>query len=157
AAKSADHGCSTLTNSSLSIPNRQPLLSSVETSTENCISRKRAHKFLAALKERWLGITMRTATLSVLVAFTLLAGCQHGPPKEYGPFREPDLIEVATLDPTIRLDIRYATTNNFLHRPVYAQAKAFLQRPAAEALLRAHRSLKAKGYGVLVFDGYRPW
>jgi zinc D-Ala-D-Ala dipeptidase len=55
------------------------------------------------------------------------------------------------------LDIRYATTNNFMGQPMYAQGKAFLQRPAAEALARAHQSLKAKGYGIVVFDAYRPW
>jgi D-alanyl-D-alanine dipeptidase len=67
------------------------------------------------------------------------------------------LVEIAQLDSTIRLDIRYATANNFMGRPMYAQARAFLQRPAAEALLRVHHALRAKGYGVLVFDGYRPW
>ena len=67
------------------------------------------------------------------------------------------LVEIVRLDSTIRLDIRYATANNFMGRPMYAQARAFLQRPAAEALLRVHRALRAKGYGVLVFDGYRPW
>ena len=86
-----------------------------------------------------------------------LVGCQNGPPKEAGNFRKPDLVEIATLDPTIRLDIRYATTNNFMSRPMYRQARAFLQRPAAEALVRAHQSLKPKGYGILLFDGYRPW
>lgn len=97
----------------------------------------------------------RLATL--LLALLLLAGCQHGPPRETGDFRKSDLVEIIKLDPSVRLDIRYATTNNFMHRPVYRQAKAFLQRPAAEALVRAHRSLKAKGYGIVVFDGYRPW
>src|SRR5216117_3472377 len=92
-----------------------------------------------------------------LVAALFFVSCQSGPPKEHGQFRPPDLVELVKLDPTIRLDIRYATTNNFLHRPVYRQAKAFLQRPAAEALVRAHRSLKPKGYGIVVFDGYRPW
>jgi len=92
-----------------------------------------------------------------LLLTMLLAGCQHGPPKESGPFREAELIEVVLLDPSVRLDIRYATTNNFLHRPVYAQPRAFLQRPAAEALVRAHRALKARGYGLVLFDGYRPW
>ncbi|PYI87915.1 MAG: D-alanyl-D-alanine dipeptidase, partial [Verrucomicrobia bacterium] len=85
---------------------------------------------------------------TIFITSILLVGCQHGPPKESGQFREPDLVEIIKLDPTIRLDIRYATTNNFMHRPVYAQAKAFLQRPAAEALVRANRSLKAKGYGI---------
>jgi D-alanyl-D-alanine dipeptidase len=53
--------------------------------------------------------------------------------------------------------IRYATADNIVHRPVYRQARAFLQRPAAEALVRARRELASKGYGLLVFDGYRPW
>jgi zinc D-Ala-D-Ala dipeptidase len=79
------------------------------------------------------------------------------PPVEQGDFLKPDLVELVTLDPTIKLDIRYATTNNFLGTPVYTQARAFLQRPAAEALLRAHRELKAQGYGLIIHDGYRPW
>ena len=55
------------------------------------------------------------------------------PPREQGNFRKPELVELVKLDPTIKLDIRYATTNNFLGTPVYTQARAFLQRPAAEA------------------------
>ncbi|MFN2399997.1 MAG: M15 family metallopeptidase, partial [Gemmatimonadaceae bacterium] len=79
------------------------------------------------------------------------------PPVEKGEFRAPDLVDLATLDPTIKLDIRYATTNNFLGVPFYSSARAFLQRPAAEALLRAHRRLRERGYGLLIHDAYRPW
>jgi D-alanyl-D-alanine dipeptidase len=79
------------------------------------------------------------------------------PPGERGTFLKPDLVELVKLDPTIKLDIRYATTNNFLGTPVYTQARAFLQRPAAEGLLRAHRELQAQGYGLIIHDGYRPW
>jgi len=79
------------------------------------------------------------------------------PPHEPGTFLKPDLVELVQLDPAIKLDIRYATTNNFLGTPLYTQARAFLQRPAAEALLRAHRELKAQGYGLIIHDGYRPW
>ena len=79
------------------------------------------------------------------------------PPREPGTFLKPDLVELVKLDPTIKLDIRYATMNNFLGTPVYTQARAFLQRPAAEALLRAQRELKAEGYGLIIHDGYRPW
>jgi zinc D-Ala-D-Ala dipeptidase len=87
----------------------------------------------------------------------LLLPRQEAPPKEAGPFRSPDLVELVALDPTIKLDVRYATANNLVGRAVYAEARAFLQRPAAEALVRAHRALAARGYGLLVFDGYRPW
>jgi D-alanyl-D-alanine dipeptidase len=79
------------------------------------------------------------------------------PPVESGDFRPAGLVELAPLDSSIHLDIRYATANNFLGTPVYAQARAFLQRPAAEALLRAVRRLAPLGYGVLIHDAYRPW
>jgi len=79
------------------------------------------------------------------------------PPVEEGSFRPSDLIEVISLDPTIRLDIRYATSNNFLGTPLYEEPRAFLQRPAAEAVVRVHRALAAKGYGLLIYDAYRPW
>jgi CubicO group peptidase (beta-lactamase class C family)/D-alanyl-D-alanine dipeptidase len=79
------------------------------------------------------------------------------PPQEKGDFGKPDLIELIRLDDSIKLDIRYATTNNFLSTPFYKSAKAFLQRPAAEALVRVHKKLAEQGYGLLVYDGYRPW
>jgi D-alanyl-D-alanine dipeptidase len=79
------------------------------------------------------------------------------PPQEARIFRKPDLVELVTLDPSIHLDIRYATTNNFLGTPVYTQPRAFLQRPAALATVRALQVLKPYGYGFLVHDGYRPW
>jgi D-alanyl-D-alanine dipeptidase len=79
------------------------------------------------------------------------------PPAEEGPKRTPDLVDLATLDPAIRLDIRYAGTQNFLSTPLYTQPRAFLQRPAADALLRAHRALLRQGYGLLIHDAYRPW
>jgi D-alanyl-D-alanine dipeptidase len=93
----------------------------------------------------------------VALAITLSVAHAQEPPKEAGNFRAPDLVELTKLDPTIRLDIRYATANNFLGRAVYTQARAFLQRPAAEALVRANRALRKQGYGIVVFDGYRPW
>ena len=79
------------------------------------------------------------------------------PPKEAGEFREPDLVELNRLDPTIKLEIRYATTNNFLGSVFYSEPRALLQRPAAEAVARAHQKLKEKGYGLLIHDAYRPW
>ena len=92
--------------------------------------------------------------MSLLLALLLFA---QGPPAESGEFRPDDLVELTSLDPAIHLDIRYATANNFLGRPVYSQARAFLERPAAEALARAGRRLQAQGYGLVVHDGYRPW
>ena len=79
------------------------------------------------------------------------------PPNEAGPFRPADLVELTKLDQSIRLDIRYATSNNLFGTPFYTQARAFLQRPAAEALVRVSTALRPMGFGLLVHDGYRPW
>ena len=79
------------------------------------------------------------------------------PPAESGEFRAADLVELTSLDETIKLDIRYATTNNFTGAVFYNQARAFMQRPAAEALVRANARLKDRGLGLLVHDAYRPW
>jgi D-alanyl-D-alanine dipeptidase len=68
-----------------------------------------------------------------------------------------DLVEITALDPTVRLDVRYATADNFLGKPLYRVARGFLQRPVAEALVRVHRALASQGYGLVVFDAYRPW
>ena len=79
------------------------------------------------------------------------------PPVEAGPFRDPDLVDLATLDVALQFDIRYATENNFMGMAFYRSARAFLQRPAAEALERAADKLADSGFGLIVFDGYRPW
>jgi D-alanyl-D-alanine dipeptidase len=79
------------------------------------------------------------------------------PPPQADSLRAPDLVDLTTLDPRIKLDIRYSTTNNFMGAAMYSTARAFMQRPAAEALLRAHRALLAQGYGLLIHDAYRPW
>ncbi len=99
----------------------------------------------------------------LLFVSILLLYCPGGegeavePPKAAGPFRKAEWVELQDLDPTLRLDVRYATSNNFLGRKVYAEARVFLQKPAAEAVVRAHRKLGQHGYGLLIFDGYRPW
>jgi serine beta-lactamase-like protein LACTB len=79
------------------------------------------------------------------------------PPAQPDSLLKPDLVELRALDPTIRYDIRYATNNNFMSSVFYSQARAFLQRPAAEAVVRAHKRLNTLGYGLLIHDAYRPW
>jgi D-alanyl-D-alanine dipeptidase len=68
------------------------------------------------------------------------------------------LTDVRTLDPSIVVDLRYATTNNFTGAPLpgYLANRAFMRREAAAALARVQRDLRPQGLGVKVFDGYRP-
>jgi len=79
------------------------------------------------------------------------------PPEEKRALRSPELVDLTTVAPNIKLDVRYATADNFLGIPVYEEAKAFLERPAADALGRAANKLRALGYGFLIHDAYRPW
>lgn len=78
-------------------------------------------------------------------------------PREKGTFKSTDLVELIRIDPTLKLDIRYATANNLARQPVYKQARAFLQRNAATAIAQVNQELKPLGYGLMIFDGYRPW
>jgi CubicO group peptidase (beta-lactamase class C family)/D-alanyl-D-alanine dipeptidase len=78
------------------------------------------------------------------------------PPAEKGDFTKPDLVDLESIE-GLKFDIRYATENNFLSTKFYSSAKAYMQRPAVEALGRVHQTLAAQGYGLLIFDAYRPW
>ncbi len=67
------------------------------------------------------------------------------------------LVDLTRGDPRIRLEVRYASTDNFMGSVMYDRAQARMQRPAAEALARVQRALAAEGFGLLVHDAYRPW
>jgi D-alanyl-D-alanine dipeptidase len=79
------------------------------------------------------------------------------PPQGSRAMLLPDLVELTSLDPSLRLDIRYASRDNFLHTPVYKSGQAFLQRPVAAALVRANRALQHSGFALRIHDAYRPW
>ena len=79
------------------------------------------------------------------------------PPAEPGKYRAAELVEPVAFDPSIKLDIRYASTNNFTGAVFYKQPKAFMQKPAAEAVARASSRLKDRGLGLMIHDAYRPW
>ena len=68
------------------------------------------------------------------------------------------LADVQSLDPTIAVDLRYATSNNFTGAPLpgYQANRAYLRREAVAALGRVQRDLRTQGLGLKVFDAYRP-
>lgn len=72
------------------------------------------------------------------------------------PATAKDFSNVAELDPTIIIDIRYATTNNFTKTKIYDCPVCLLRPEVAQALLKAHLSLKKHGLGLKLFDCYRP-
>jgi len=114
--------------------------------------------------------TVRLRSLSRAIVLLLVACAANIPPNRYGLQVVPDratyerlaardaeqrLVDVSTI-PGIRIDVRYATTNNFMHEQLYPIAKVYLRAPAARALAAVQSDLAAEHFGVKVFDGYRP-
>jgi zinc D-Ala-D-Ala dipeptidase len=67
------------------------------------------------------------------------------------------LVDLETFVPGIVLDIRYATSNNFMKQQLYPVAKAYLRAPAARALRDIQTELAPLGLGLKVYDAYRPY
>ena len=105
------------------------------------------------LRRKIFAKSLLPALILMIVSGT---AAQLAPPREENK-READLIEIIKLDKTIKLDIKYATADNFVGKPVYPEARAFLQRPAAEGVVRVHKWLNRQGLGIVIYDGYRPW
>jgi zinc D-Ala-D-Ala dipeptidase len=106
----------------------------------------------------------RLGRRQVLVGLSLLplTACEPEKPPaqkrvELPPEKLSGLIELNRLDPSIKLDIRYATRNNFTGRVLYSQARAFLMAEPAAALVRSHQRARKEGFGLTIFDAYRPW
>ena len=67
------------------------------------------------------------------------------------------LVDIENLTSSIKLDIRYATKNNFMQTKFYKKPKAFLNHAPAQNLISAHKELNDFGYGIVIYDAYRPW
>ncbi len=72
---------------------------------------------------------------------------------------EKEMVELKTIIPSVKYDLRYATNNNFVKRPLYpvGRRQAFLRKNAAMALQNVQKELAAKGYGLKIWDAYRPY
>ncbi len=67
------------------------------------------------------------------------------------------MVEITDVVPGIKLDIRYATNNNFTGEVIYESPHAFVRQPVALALKIVHQSLNKHGLGLVIFDAYRPY
>ena len=67
------------------------------------------------------------------------------------------LLDMRTITPDAQFDVTYATSKNLVKRAVYPTADVFMRKPAALALERVHKILKKQGFGLVLFDGYRPY
>jgi D-alanyl-D-alanine dipeptidase len=129
-------------------------------------------------------VSYRSATASAVLAGCLAwagLGCAHPPPAPAATSASPAsaprlpveadslsvapdavaesaLVDVRSVDPTIEVELRYATTNNFTGAvlPGYGAQKAMLRPEAAQALARVDARLRTGGLGLHIWDAYRP-
>ena len=101
-------------------------------------------------------ISLKHFFLLPSVFYLFLFSCCAQKPAN-GDYNTKQWTELTSLDNTIKIDIRYATTNNFTKTKMYDCDRCFFRPEAARALAKAHKALKDKGYGGLkMFDCYRP-
>lgn len=79
------------------------------------------------------------------------------PPFEFDLKSGLDMVDLEKLDDKLILDIRYSSENNFMKSVFYEDARAFINKDAAPNILNASRQLNEMGYGLIIYDAYRPW
>ena len=95
---------------------------------------------------------MRSTGQSVALLLALV-GCSPALAKPRGD----DLIDIGAVEPTIAVDIRYATANNFTGVVIYPVGRCLLRRAVARRLAAVQRDLRRSGLGLKVWDCYRPF
>ncbi|MDO4880002.1 MAG: D-alanyl-D-alanine dipeptidase [Capnocytophaga sp.] len=91
------------------------------------------------------------------IFFILILLFSHGifsQKKEKSP--HPNFVNILSLSSDFVLDIKYATTDNFLKQAVYDCPACYLRESTAKALLQANEEFKKYGYRIKIFDCYRP-
>jgi zinc D-Ala-D-Ala dipeptidase len=100
---------------------------------------------------------IRPRTLAAVLAFASALAFAVGPVHSAGTLPD-DLVYLRDTDPTIVQDIRYASSNNFVGRPLdgYEAPECILRRDVATALAQVQKDLAASNLGLKVYDCYRP-
>lgn len=82
---------------------------------------------------------------------------QVTPRKDRWILRSEPMVEVNKVCPTICVDLRYATERNFTGKQIYPRnARCLLRRSVAERLCRVQAELRLHGFGLKIWDAYRP-
>ena len=100
---------------------------------------------------------MNLKHINQLLSCFLIASCVNHGMNATRPIPD-QFVSISDLDPTIQLDIRYFTANNFTGRKIkgYESAKCILTIDAAKALVEAQKDAITRGYSIKVYDCYRP-
>jgi D-alanyl-D-alanine dipeptidase len=103
-------------------------------------------------------VTRQPFAAFLVAGVALLMACASAssrpPPTDQ---RDEPLVDIATLDDSIAVQMRYATTNNFTGRVLYPSNRCLLRHSVAQRLVKVHQALQTQGLGLKVWDCYRPF
>lgn len=69
-----------------------------------------------------------------------------------------EMMDIKEKIPGIEFDLRYSSSNNFLHKKIYPDlSTTYLRQKAVATLMSVQNELKGKGLGLKIFDAYRPY
>lgn len=115
---------------------------------------------MRVMKKFLFWLTLALLSVNAVVAHDGPVAVQQKVQKTFSPEQiaraKGNLVCLESLNAGFVMDIRYATTNNFTGVILYPVARAYLNRDAAAALVKAQGDLRKKGLGLKIFDGYRP-
>lgn len=96
--------------------------------------------------------------LKGLILFSFLSFTTLGDGNNNEPPSKEDFVDLKEIMPNLRSDLRYYSSNNFVGEPIegYNAAKVLLTKEAAEALKKVQDELERLGFGLLIYDAYRP-
>ena len=94
---------------------------------------------------------MKSKRILILILLAGLLSCNSKDDKYI------QLVDVASINKNILLDIKYATKDNFLKEAVYTQVRCFLVKEAALKIDSIQAELELQELGLKIFDGYRPF
>lgn len=129
------------------------------------VTLKQGQALMEAISVAHIGTNLGNQPVKIFVAFiaeeksefTHLSEAPSMPPISQNANAKVELVDLSALDARFKFDIRYASNNNFMGKRLYSKSQALMQKPAAEALIKVHDKLQTMGYGLLIFDAYRPW
>ena len=91
---------------------------------------------------------------SIVLAASTAAGFGW---KKTKPTNESEFVDITAVDGSIKVELRYAGENNVARRPLYPPGtRALVRASVAQRLVIAQKYLREKGYGLKIWDAYRP-
>jgi len=113
-------------------------------------SRLKSHVF----NGRWFFVFNRL--LAILITLTFVFGLTNQVRADDIPTsKKTDFVDIQQIIPSVELNMKYATSDNFTHTKLYDSSKALLRNGTASKLKKVADEVEQKGFRLKIWDAYR--